>query len=89
MPNIGFPELVVLLVIVLLLFGPKKLPDFAKSMGQAIREFRRASQEVVDDIRKAADETPAASESDRNAAYAQTAASEVERPAAEPSQKQL
>ncbi|HHX39663.1 MAG TPA: twin-arginine translocase TatA/TatE family subunit [Armatimonadetes bacterium] len=89
MPNIGFPELIVLLVIVLLLFGPKKLPDFAKSMGQAIREFRKASQEVVDDIRKAADETPAASEADQNAAYAQTAASEVERPAAEPSRKQL
>ncbi|MBI3946887.1 MAG: twin-arginine translocase TatA/TatE family subunit [Armatimonadetes bacterium] len=52
MPNIGFPELVIILVVVLLLFGPKRLPDFARSMGQAIREFRRASQEVIDDIQR-------------------------------------
>lgn len=60
MPNIGFPELVIILVVVLLLFGPKKLPDFARSMGQAIREFRRASQEVVEDIHRASLEEPRA-----------------------------
>ncbi len=56
--NLGLPELIVVLVIVLLLFGPKKLPDFARSMGQAIREFRHASQEMMDDIQRSASEEP-------------------------------
>jgi sec-independent protein translocase protein TatA len=40
MPNIGWPEIVILLVIVLLVFGPKNLPRLANSMGRAIREFK-------------------------------------------------
>jgi sec-independent protein translocase protein TatA len=56
--NIGVPELMIILVIALLFFGPKKLPDFARSMGQAIREFRRASQEVIDDLHRAASAEP-------------------------------
>jgi sec-independent protein translocase protein TatA len=39
--RIGFPELVVILLIVLLLFGANKLPQIAKSMGEAIREFKK------------------------------------------------
>ena len=39
--KIGFPELVVILLIVLLLFGAGKLPQIAKSMGEAIREFKK------------------------------------------------
>lgn len=39
--KIGFPELVVILLIVLLLFGANKLPQIAKSMGEAIREFKK------------------------------------------------
>jgi sec-independent protein translocase protein TatA len=41
MGRIGFPELVVILLIVLLLFGAGKLPEIAKSMGQAIKEFKK------------------------------------------------
>jgi sec-independent protein translocase protein TatA len=40
MPNIGFPEIVVLLVIALIVFGPKRLPELGKSLGKGIREFR-------------------------------------------------
>jgi sec-independent protein translocase protein TatA len=40
MPNIGFPEIVVLLIIALIVFGPKRLPELGKSLGKGIREFR-------------------------------------------------
>ena len=38
--NIGFPELVIVLVIALIVLGPKKLPDFGRSLGSGIREFK-------------------------------------------------
>lgn len=44
--NIGFPELLIILAIALLIFGPKKLPEVSKSIGRALREFRRASDEI-------------------------------------------
>ena len=43
--NLQAPELIIILVIFLLLFGAKKLPDLASSMGRSIKSFRRASQE--------------------------------------------
>jgi sec-independent protein translocase protein TatA len=48
--NIGFPELLIILAIALLIFGPKKLPEISKSLGRAIREFRRTSDEIKDKI---------------------------------------
>jgi sec-independent protein translocase protein TatA len=38
--NIGFPELIVVLVIALIVLGPKKLPDFGRSLGSGMREFK-------------------------------------------------
>jgi sec-independent protein translocase protein TatA len=46
-------ELIVILIIVLILFGGRKIPELMRSLGQGLREFRRASQEAVDDIRRA------------------------------------
>lgn len=43
--SIGMPELIVILVIALLVVGPKKLPDVGRSIGEAIRGFRRAMNE--------------------------------------------
>jgi TatA/E family protein of Tat protein translocase len=48
--NIGFPELLIILTIALLIFGPKKLPEVGKSIGRAIREFRKTSDEIKDKI---------------------------------------
>jgi TatA/E family protein of Tat protein translocase len=48
--NIGFPELLIILAIALLVFGPKKLPEVGKSIGKAVREFRRTSDEIKDRI---------------------------------------
>jgi len=38
--SIGFPELIMIFIVVLLVFGPKKLPEFAKLLGKTVREFR-------------------------------------------------
>jgi sec-independent protein translocase protein TatA len=40
MPNIGLPEILVVLVIALIVFGPKRLPELGRSLGKGIREFR-------------------------------------------------
>lgn len=48
--NIGFPELLIILAIALLVFGPKKLPEVGRSIGRAIREFRRTSDEIKERI---------------------------------------
>ena len=40
--NIGFPEILVVLVIALIIFGPKRLPELGRSMGRGIREFRHS-----------------------------------------------
>lgn len=40
---IGWPELIIILFVVLLIFGPKRLPDMAKALGQSVKELRRAA----------------------------------------------
>jgi TatA/E family protein of Tat protein translocase len=54
--SIGFPELILIFIVVLLVFGPKKLPEFAKLLGKAIREFRstvdEAKSAIEDEIYK-------------------------------------
>lgn len=49
MPSIGFPELVLILVIALIVFGPGKLPSVGASIGRAISEFKNASREIMKD----------------------------------------
>ena len=44
LPSIGLPELLILLVIILIIFGAGKLPEIARGLGQVIGDFRRASQ---------------------------------------------
>lgn len=48
--NIGFPELLVIMAIALIVFGPNKLPELAKGLGKAIREFKKASEEVKEEF---------------------------------------
>jgi len=43
---IGFPELLVIFVIALIVFGPRKLPELGKSLGKSLAEFKRASNEL-------------------------------------------
>ena len=46
MGPIGMPELVIILVIALIVFGPRKLPELGRSLGRSIGEFKRASNEL-------------------------------------------
>ena len=47
-PNIGAPELIIILIIALIVLGPGKLPDVASSLGRSLREFRKAASDVSD-----------------------------------------
>jgi sec-independent protein translocase protein TatA len=51
--NIGAQELIVVLLIVLLLFGAKKLPELARGLRQAVKEFQKSNDEFSDELRKA------------------------------------
>ena len=44
--SIGMPELVIIFVIALIIFGPRKLPELGRSLGRSINEFKRASNEL-------------------------------------------
>ena len=51
--NLGGPDLIWILLLVLLLFGAKKLPELARGLGQAIKEFQKAKDEFTDELHKA------------------------------------
>jgi TatA/E family protein of Tat protein translocase len=51
MGPIGWPELIILLVVVLIVFGPGKLPDIGNAIGRGVREFRKASNDLEESIR--------------------------------------
>jgi sec-independent protein translocase protein TatA len=51
--NLAGPDLIVILLIILVLFGAKKLPELARGMGQAVKEFQKAKDEFNDELHKA------------------------------------
>lgn len=56
MGTIGYPELIVIFLIVLLLFGGKKIPEIARGLGKGIKEFRKARDDIRDAIETEANE---------------------------------
>ena len=52
MGNIGFPELIVIFVVALLVFGPRRLPELGRSLGKGLAEFRRASTDLKNSIER-------------------------------------
>jgi len=64
MGPVGMPELIIIFVIALIIFGPRKLPELGKSLGRSINEFKRASNELKntleDEIRVEEQRTTAA-----------------------------
>jgi sec-independent protein translocase protein TatA len=51
--NIGTPEILIILLIALILLGPSKLPQLARSLGEAVKEFRKASSGLTEEVRQA------------------------------------
>jgi sec-independent protein translocase protein TatA len=58
--GIGMPELLVVLFLVILLFGAKKIPELARGLGKGIREFKDASKEIKSEIEKGVNDDPKA-----------------------------
>ena len=56
MGNIGFGELIVILLILLLIFGARKLPDIGRSLGRTINEFKKGMREGGDESKKKNDD---------------------------------
>jgi sec-independent protein translocase protein TatA len=56
--SLGPLEIFVVVFIILLLFGAKKLPELARGMGKAMKEFKKATKDVEEDIRSAMEEEP-------------------------------
>jgi len=50
--GIGLPELIIILIVALVVFGPKKLPDLAKSLGKGLAEFKKASDDLKTSIER-------------------------------------
>jgi sec-independent protein translocase protein TatA len=84
--NLGFPELLIIMIVILLLFGAKRIPEIAGSMGKGIREFKKnindATREVTSETRAAGEAEPP-SQSRLTAAELEQrrAVDEAERPA--------
>jgi sec-independent protein translocase protein TatA len=57
MSNIGFPGLILILVIALVIFGPKKLPEIGKAAGQTLREFKKSANDLTSDAKEEINET--------------------------------
>lgn len=60
MPNVGPAEILVILVVALLVFGPDKLPEIGRQIGRATREFRRFQTSMRDEVRDVLDPPRAA-----------------------------
>lgn len=60
--NIGGPELLLILIVIFLLFGAKKIPEIAKGLGQGIREFRKAARDIQEEVNKEVKQTDDKSE---------------------------
>lgn len=54
--NIGIPGLILILILALIVFGPRKLPEIGKAAGQTIREFKKSTKELTSDVVEEFDE---------------------------------
>ena len=52
MGNLGAPEIILIAVVILILFGARKIPEFMQGLGKGVREFRKASKDIQEEIEK-------------------------------------
>jgi sec-independent protein translocase protein TatA len=63
--SIGLPEILMILVIALVIFGPRRLPEMGRTIGKSLREFRRAASDLRSELEIDVDESPRASMEER------------------------
>ncbi|MGD0337550.1 MAG: twin-arginine translocase TatA/TatE family subunit [Bacteroidota bacterium] len=59
--NLGAPEIILIILVIVIFFGAKKIPELAQGLGKGIREFRKAAREIEEDVQqepKKLDEKP-------------------------------
>lgn len=56
--NIGWSGLILILIALLLVFGPSKLPEIGKAFGKSLREFRSATRDMTDEMKSAVSDSP-------------------------------
>ncbi|MCD6360178.1 MAG: twin-arginine translocase TatA/TatE family subunit [Armatimonadetes bacterium] len=66
MGSFGTPELILILILVLVLFGGRKIPEIMRGLGEGLREFRKASDSATNEIKRLAEEPPADTSNDEN-----------------------
>jgi sec-independent protein translocase protein TatA len=57
-PSLGFGEILIILVIALIVFGPRRLPEMGRTIGRSLREFRRTTSEIRSEITADLDDEP-------------------------------
>lgn len=89
--GIGMPELVIILVIALIVIGPKKLPELARSLGKGLAEFKKATDDfqrnIQEEARKEGEKQPEAPQQVADADKAHVKRAEADTPAATPEKR--
>ncbi len=80
--SLGMPELIVIFVIALIIFGPRKLPELGRSLGRGIAEFKRATSELQssleEEIRQEGQQSaPSSSQPEATPVHAETPAAKI------------
>lgn len=75
--GIGLPEMALIMIVALLIFGPKKLPEIGRSMGKAVRGFQEASKEFENEFKREAEQIEQAVQTTAELEPKQIAAAEV------------
>jgi sec-independent protein translocase protein TatA len=81
--NLAGPDLIIILLIILVLFGAKKLPELARGMGQAVKEFQKAKDEFGDELHKAGKSEAETAKSDVKPAQSTVSRIENQSPSSE------
>jgi sec-independent protein translocase protein TatA len=55
MGNLGTPEIIFICLVILVLFGAKRIPEFMQGLGKGVREFKKAARDIQDEIEKPED----------------------------------
>jgi sec-independent protein translocase protein TatA len=79
-PNLGFGEIILILLLALIIFGPKRLPEMGRTIGRSLKEFRKATSDLRQELEVDLEEEPKASVEQRAARLAEKQESERPEP---------